>query len=61
MVRMSSGDIMGLDFVLHDFKKNEIRVGEITNSVSTCLNLLCPFVFTIYYLSRGQFVELVGN
>ena len=48
-----------LDFVHHGFDKDQIRMGEILNSVPTCLNLLCPLVFTIYYFNRGQFVELV--
>ena len=48
-----------LDFVHHGFEKDQIRMGEILNSVPTCLNLLCPLVFTIYYFNRGQFVELV--
>ncbi|XP_067032309.1 uncharacterized protein [Acropora muricata] len=48
-----------LDLVHHGFDKDQIRMGEILNSVPTCLNLLCPLVFTIYYFNRGQFVELV--
>jgi len=51
--------IMCLDFVHYGFKKGGIRLGEIMNSVPTCLNLLCPFIFTVYYFKRGQFVELV--
>ena len=49
-----------LNFVHHGFEKDQIRMGEIITSVPTCLNLLCPLVFTIYYyFNRGQFVELV--
>ena len=51
--------IMCLDFVHHGFDKEEFRFGEIMNSVPTCLNLLCPFIFTVYYLKQGQFVELI--
>lgn len=51
--------IMCLDFIHYGFKKETIHVGEIMNSVPTCLNLLCPFMFTLYYFNRGQFVELV--
>ena len=48
--------IMCLDFV-HDTGK--IRFREIMNSFCTCLVFLCPFVFTVYYFNRGQFVQLV--
>ena len=51
--------IMCIDFVHYGFDKDKIRQGEIMNSIPTCLNLLCPFVFTLYYFNRGQFVELV--
>ena len=51
--------IMCLDFVHYGFEKDKIRLGEIMNSVPTCLNLLCPFIFTVYYFNRGQFVEVV--
>ena len=51
--------IMCLDFVHYGFEKEKIHVREIMNSVCTCLNLLCPFMFTLYYFSRGQYVELV--
>ena len=51
--------VMCLDFVHHGFHKEKIRLGAIMNSVPTCLNLLCPFIFTVYYFNRGQFVELV--
>ena len=51
--------IMGLDFVHYGFDKDKIRLGEIMNSVPTCLNLLCPFIFTVYYFKTGQFVEIV--
>ena len=51
--------IMCLDFVHYGFKEEKVRFGEILNSIPTCLNLLCPFMFTVYYFNRGQFVELV--
>ena len=51
--------IMCLDFVHYGFGKNMIHVREIMNSVCTCLVFLCPFMFTVYYFNRGQFVELV--
>ena len=51
--------IMCLDFVHYGFEKEKIHVREIMNSVCTCLNLLCPFMFTSYYFHRGQYVELV--
>ncbi|XP_078342092.1 uncharacterized protein LOC144627940 [Oculina patagonica] len=51
--------IMCLDFVHYGFDKEKMRVREIINSVCTCLDFLCPFVFTLYYFNRGQYVELV--
>lgn len=51
--------VMCLDFIHYGFKKETIHMGEIMNSVPTCLNLLCPFIFTVYYFNRGQFLELV--
>ena len=51
--------IMCLDFVHYGFEKNKIHSREIMNSVCSCLVYLCPFVFTTYYLSKGQFAELI--
>ena len=51
--------IMCLDFVHYGFAKEKIHVREVLNSVCTCLDFLCPFMFTLYYFSRGQYVELV--
>ena len=51
--------IMCLDFVHYGFNKDKIHIREIMNSVCSCLVYLCPFVFTTYYLSKGQFAELV--
>ena len=48
--------IMCLDFVHYT---GEIHFREIMNSFCTCLVFLCPFVFTVYYFNRGQFVQLV--
>ena len=53
--------IMSLDFVHYGFKVNKIHGVEILNSVPTCLNLLCPFVFTVNYFQRGRFEELVAH
>ncbi|XP_078358725.1 uncharacterized protein LOC144643383 [Oculina patagonica] len=51
--------IMCLDFVHYGFDKKKIHVREIINSVCTSLDFLCPFVFTLYYFNRGQYVALV--
>ena len=51
--------IMCLDFVHYGFEKNKIHSREIMNSVCSCLVYLCPFIFTAYYLSKGQFAELI--
>ena len=51
--------VMCLDFVHYGLNKDSIHVREIMNSVCTCLVFLCPFMFTVYYFHRGQFVELV--
>jgi len=51
--------IMCLDFVHYGFDKSKIHFREIINSVGTCLVFLCPFMFTLYYFKRGQYVELV--
>ncbi|XP_068678666.1 uncharacterized protein [Montipora foliosa] len=51
--------IMCLDFVHYGFDTTKIHFREIMNSFCTCLVFLCPFIFSVYYLSRGQFVELV--
>ena len=53
--------VMALDFIHYRFKKNKVHFADLLNSVSTCLNLLCPFVFTQIYLRRGQFTELVSS
>ena len=53
--------IMSLDFVHYGFKVNKIHGVEILNSVPICLNLLCPFVFTVNYFQRGRFEELVAH
>jgi len=50
---------MCLDFVHYGFDKEKINEREIINSVCTCLNFLCPFVFTLYYFKHGGYVELV--
>ena len=51
--------IMCLDFVHYGFNKDKIHIREIMNSASSCVVYLCPYVFTVYYLSKGQFAELV--
>ncbi|XP_067032311.1 uncharacterized protein [Acropora muricata] len=51
--------IMCLDFVHYGFEKNKIHIREIMNSVCSCVVYLCPYIFTTYYLSKGQFAELV--
>ena len=51
--------IMCLDFVHYGFDKQKIHVRELINSVCTCLNFLCPFVFTLYYFKHGRYAELV--
>jgi len=51
--------IMCLDFIHYGFDKSNIHVTEIINSVGTCFVFLCPFMFTLYYFKRGQYVELV--
>ena len=51
--------IMCLDFVHYGFNTKRIHFREVTNSACTCIDFLCPFVFTLYYFNRGQFVELV--
>ena len=51
--------IMCLDFVHYGFDKTKIYVKEIINNVCICLVFLSPYVFTAYYLSKGQFVELI--
>ena len=53
--------VMALDFIHYRFKKNQVHFADLLNSVSTCLNLLCPFVFTQIYLRCGQFTELVSS
>ena len=53
--------IMCLDLVHHGFLIKKINVREVMNSACTCLDFLCPFVFTLYYLQHGQFVELVSS
>ena len=51
--------VMSLEFVHYGFKEKEVHFADVMNSVPTCLNLLCPFVFTQIYLKRGQFTQLV--
>ena len=51
--------IMSLDFIHYGFAKENIHFREIMNSACTCLDLLCPYVFTLYYFNRGQFANLV--
>ena len=51
--------IMCLDFVHNGFTKKSVDVREIMNNACTCLDFLCPFVFTVYYFHKGQFVEVV--
>ena len=51
--------VMALDFIHYGFGKKQVHFADILNSVPTCLNLLCPFVFTQIYFKRGQFAELV--
>lgn len=51
--------IMCLDFVHYGFNTKRIHFREVTNSACTCIDFLCPFVFTLYYFNRGQFVEVV--
>ena len=53
--------IICLDFVHYGFDTKNVHFGEILNSVPTCMNLLCPYVFTLYYVRRGQFIELVSS
>ena len=48
-----------LDFVHHGFEKDQIRMGEILNSVPTCLNLSCPLVFTISYFIEDSLLSLL--
>ena len=52
--------VMSLDFIHYGFKQ-KVHFADLMNSVPTCLNLLCPFVFTQIYLKRGQFTQLVLN
>ena len=51
--------IMCLDFVHYGFKTDSVHVREIMNSACTCLDFLCPFVFTLYYFRKGHYVEVV--
>ena len=51
--------VVSLDFIHYGFKQKTVHFADLMNSVPTCLNLLCPFVFTQIYLKRGQFRELV--
>ena len=51
--------IMCLDFVHNGFTKKSVDVRGIINNTCTCLDFLCPFVFTVYYFHKGQFVEVV--
>ena len=51
--------VMALDFIHYGFRKKQVHFADILNSVPTCLNLLCPFVFTQIYFKRGQFAQLV--
>ena len=51
--------IMCLDFVHNGFTKKSVDVREIMNNACTCIDFLCPFVFTVYYFHKGQFVEVV--
>ncbi|XP_046857686.1 uncharacterized protein LOC124451104 [Xenia sp. Carnegie-2017] len=51
--------VMSLDFIHYGFAVRKIHFADILNSIPTCLNLLCPFVFTRVYLRRGQFLRLV--
>ena len=57
----SLGAVMCLDFVHYGFTTESVHVGEILNSVPTCLNLLSPFVFTLYYFNQGQYEDLVSS
>lgn len=50
--------VMALDFIHYGFRKKQVHFADLLNSVPTCLNLLCPFVFTQIYLKRGQFTNL---
>lgn len=51
--------VLSEDFIRYGFKQKRIHVSDLLNSVTTDLNLLCPFVFTQIYLQRGQFTDLV--
>lgn len=51
--------IMCLDFVHYGFDTKRIHFREVLNSVCTCIDFLCPFLFTLCYFNRGRFVELV--
>ena len=51
--------IMCLDFVHNGFTRKSVDVREIINNACTCIDFLCPFVFTVYYFHKGQFVEVV--
>ena len=51
--------IMCLDFVHYGFDESKINIRDIINSVSICMVYLSPYVFTAYYLKKGQFVELI--
>lgn len=45
--------VMCLDFIYYGFKKEMIYMGEIMNSVLICFNLLCLFIFIVYYFNCG--------
>ena len=51
--------IMCLNFVHNGFTRKSVDVREIINNACTCIDFLCPFVFTVYYFHKGQFVEVV--
>lgn len=53
--------IMCLSFVHYGFKKDRVHIRGIMNNVCTCMDFLCPFVFTLYYFNYGQFVEVVSS
>ncbi|XP_028413726.1 uncharacterized protein LOC114536579 [Dendronephthya gigantea] len=58
---VSLAAVMLLDFIHYGFtfSPKGVHIADLMNSVPTCLNLLCPYVFTRLYFSRGQYTELV--
>lgn len=51
--------VMSLDFIHYGFRHKGVHIADLMNSVPTCLNLLCPFVFTQLYFERSQYTDLV--